>query len=159
MRGASPQFIDRKPESNQRANAGDQRDFVDGLGQEVVSAGFETAHAIGWPVKRGQENDRQMSGVRRGSQPSANLETVHSRHLHVEEDDVASALLADGDRVRAVRRQEHLEIFEAQSRLEQLAVGPDVVDDQHASSHPASPGPRKWSMVSKNLATDIGLER
>src|SRR3984957_16721501 len=98
MRGAAAQLIDRKLEPNQRANARDQRDLVDGLGQEVVSAGFETAHAIGWPVKRGQENDRQMSGVWRGSQPSANLETVHSRHLHVEEDDVASALPAEGDR-------------------------------------------------------------
>ena len=52
-----------------------------------------------------------------------------------------------------------LEIFEAQSRLEQFEVGPDVVDDQHARRHPAVPGPRKWSMVSKNLATDIGLDR
>ncbi len=49
-RGA--QFIDRKLEPSERANAGDQRDFVDRLGQEIVSAGFETAHAIGRPVER-----------------------------------------------------------------------------------------------------------
>src|SRR5580693_1713600 len=159
MRGAAAQLIDRKLEPNQRANAGDQRDLVDRLGQEIVSAGFETAHAIGWSVERRQENNRQMSGVRRGSKPSANLETVHARHLDVEKNDVASALLADGERIGSVGRRQHLEIFEAQSRLEQFAVGPDVVNDQHASRHSVAPGPRKWSIVSKNLATDIGLER
>src|SRR5277367_1195552 len=100
-----------------------------------------------------------MSGVRRGSQPSANLETVHVRHSHIEQNDVASALLADGDRIGPVGRRQDLEIFEAQSRLEQFAVGPDVVNDQHASCHSVDPGPRKWSIVSKNLATDIGLDR
>ena len=53
MRGPIAQFIDRKLEPNQRPNASNQRDFVDRLGQEVVGAEFETAHAIGRPVKRG----------------------------------------------------------------------------------------------------------
>src|ERR1700692_4260236 len=100
-----------------------------------------------------------MSGVWRGSQPSANLETVHVRHSHIEQNDVASALFADGARLGSVGRRQHLEIFEAQSRLEQFAVGPDIIDDQHASRHSGDPGPRKWSIVSKNLATDIGLDR
>src|SRR5271156_1306972 len=100
-----------------------------------------------------------MGGVRRGSQSSANLETVYPGHLHVEKNDVAPALFADGDRVGPVGRRQHLEIFEAQSRLEQFAVGPDIIDDQHASCHSVDPGPRKWSIVSKNLATDIGFER
>src|ERR1700734_378526 len=98
-----------------------------------------------------------MGGVRRGTQSSTNLETVHVRYSHIEENDVASALLADGDRIGPVGRRQHLEIFEAQSRLEQFAVGPDVVNDQHASRHSVAPGPRKRSIVSKNLATDIGL--
>jgi hypothetical protein len=51
------------------------------------------------------------------------------------------------------------EIFEAQSRLQQFEVGPDVVDGQHARRHAPVPGPRKWSMVSKNLATEIGFDR
>src|ERR1700678_4669584 len=100
-----------------------------------------------------------MGGARRGSQSSADLETVHIRHLHVEQNDVASALLADGDRIGAIGSRQHLEIFEAQSRLEQFAVGPDIIDDQHTSCHSVDPGPKKGSIVSKNLATDIGLER
>ncbi len=40
-----------------------------------------------------------------------------------------------------------------------LQVGADVIDDQHAGCHPAYPGPRKWSIVSKNFATDIGFDR
>ena len=85
-----------------------------GLVEEVVRAGIETAHPVGGPVKRGQENDRQMSGFRRGSEAPANFETVHARHLHVEKDDVASALFADRDRIRTVGRRQHLEIFECQ---------------------------------------------
>src|ERR1700722_6410160 len=100
-----------------------------------------------------------MSGFRCGSQSPTNLETVHTRHFHIEQNDVAPALFADRDRVRTVGRSEHLEIFEAQSRLEQFEVGPDVIDDQHTGGHPVTPGPRKWSIVSKNLATDIGLDR
>ena len=159
MRGPIAQFVDRKLEPNQRPNASNQRDFVDWLGQEVVSAGFETAHPIGRPVERGQEDNRQVSGFRRGSQSSTHLQTVHAGHFHVEKNDVATALFADGDRIGAVGRGQHLEIFDAQSRLEQFEVGPDIIDDQHASRHGLAPGPRKWSSVSKNLATDIGLDR
>src|ERR1700685_116423 len=100
-----------------------------------------------------------MSGVRRGSQSSANLETVHGRHSHIEKNDVASALFADGDRIGAVGRGQHLEILDAESRLEQFEVGLDIVDDQDGSRHGLAPGPRKWSSVSKNFATDIGLDR
>src|SRR6202044_1769168 len=85
--------------------------------------------------------------------------TVHAGHFHVEKNDVATALFADGDRIGAGGRGQHLEILDAESRLEQFEVGLDIVDDQHASRHGLAPGPRKWSSVSKNLATDIGLDR
>ena len=114
MRGPAQQFVDRELEPNEGANARDQGDFVDRLGQKIVRAGIEAAHPVGGPVKRGQENDRQMSGFRRGSEAPANLETVHAGHLHVEKDDVASALFANRDRIRTVGRRQHLEIFNAE---------------------------------------------
>jgi hypothetical protein len=129
MRGPIAQFIDRKLQPNQRPNASNQRDFVDRLGQEVVGAGFETAHAIGRPVERGQEDNWQVSGFRRDSQSSTHLQTVHAGHFHVEKNDVATALFADGDRIGAVGRGQHLEILDAESRLEQFEVGRDIVDD------------------------------
>src|SRR5260221_13024146 len=98
-----------------------------------------------------------MSSVPCGSQSSTDLETVHPLHLHIEKNDVASALLADGDRIGAVGRRQHLKIFQAQSRLEQFAVGPDVIDDQHAGCHPVAPGPRKWRTASRTFATILAL--
>ena len=49
--------------------------------------------------------------------------------------------------------------YSAEPRLEQFEVGLDIIDDQHASRHALAPGPRKWSIVSKNLATEIGFDR
>ena len=67
MGGAVAQFVDRHLEPDQRAHAGDQRDLVDRLGQEIVGARFEAAHAVGRLVERGDQHDRQMGGRRRGS--------------------------------------------------------------------------------------------
>jgi hypothetical protein len=66
MRGPAAQFVDRELEPGQRPNAGDERELVDRLGQEVVGAGFEAAHAVGGPIERGYENDRQVGGLGAG---------------------------------------------------------------------------------------------
>jgi hypothetical protein len=100
-----------------------------------------------------------MGGLGRGSQSPADLEAVHARHHHVQKNDIAAARFADRDRVRTVCRRQHLKIFGAEPRFEQLEIWADVVDDEDASRHCSPPGPRNWSMVSKNRATEIGLDR
>ncbi len=98
--GAIAQFVDHDLEPGQRTDPRDQRDLVDRLGQEIVGAGFEAAHAVRRLVERGDEDDRQVRGRELALQQAANLEAVHARHHDVEQDDVAKPLLADRDRVR-----------------------------------------------------------
>ena len=100
-----------------------------------------------------------MGGLGRGSQSSADLKAVHTGHHHVEKDEIAAAHFADRDRVGSICRRQHLEVFGAQPRFEQLKIGLDIINHQDASRHCLTPGPRNWSMVSKNLATEIGLDR
>ncbi len=133
--GAIAQFVDHHLEPGQRTDARDQRDLVDRLGEEIVGAGFQPAHAVRRLVERGDHDDRQVRGRELALQPAADLEAVHARHHDVEQDDVAQPLLADRDRVRAVGRGEDVEIFRGEARLEQLDVGKDVVDDEDARGH------------------------
>ena len=86
-------------------------------------------------VERGDHDHRDVGGARIGLQPPADLEAVHARHHHVEQDDVALAARADLERLRPVDRGHHLEILGRQPRFEQLDVGDDVVDDENAGGH------------------------
>jgi hypothetical protein len=159
MRGAAAQFVDRELQAAQSTNASDQRDFIDRLGQEVVGAGFKPAHPVGGPVERSDEDDWQVGGFRRSSQSSADLKAVHAGHHHVQKNNIAASHFADRDRVGTICRRQDLEIFDAEPRFEEFEIGLDIIDDQDAGRHCSAPGPRKWSIVSKNLATEIGLDR
>ena len=55
---------------------------------------------------------------------------------------IAAAHFADRNCIGAIRRRQHLEIFDAEPRLEELTVGLDVVNHQDASRHCFVPGPR-----------------
>ncbi len=95
-------------------------------------------------------------------QPAADLEAVHARHHHVEQDDVGAFARANMQRLRTAPRGPHLEIFGRQPRLEQLHVGVDVVNHKHAGGHDLLPcyraTPMNWRTVSRNMATEMGLE-
>ncbi len=103
-----------------------------------------------------------MHGQRIGLEPAANLEAVHARHHHVEQDDVAAALARDLNGLDAVRRRDDVEIFGGETRLEQFYVGENVVHHEHARGHwswPPRPLLRKLSTVARNFVTEMGLER
>src|SRR5271157_4567441 len=91
MPGPATQLVDRKLEPGQGPNASYERNFIDGFGEEVVGAGFETADAVGGLVERGYKNDRQMRGLRPGSQTSTNFKTVHAGHHYIEKNNIAAA--------------------------------------------------------------------
>ena len=69
---------------------------------------------------------------------------------------------ADMQRLRTAPRGSHLEILGRQPRLEQLHVGVDVVNHKHAGGHELLPcyraTPMNWRTVSRNMATEMGLE-
>ena len=65
----------------------------------------------------------------------ADLEAVHVRHHHIEQDDVAFGALGDRQRFRAAIGGGDIEIFRGQPRFEQLNVGRDVIDNEDAGGH------------------------
>ena len=62
--GAAAQLVRHRLQAHQAAHAGEQRDVVDRLGQEVVGAGLEPLHAVGGLVERRHHDDRHMGGAR-----------------------------------------------------------------------------------------------
>jgi hypothetical protein len=159
--GAHPQLLGNHLEPRQRTHAGDQRQFRDRLGQKVVGPGFEPAHPVGRLIERGNHDHRNMMGDGVGLQPPADFEPVHVGHHHVEQDEIAFGALAHVQRIPAVHRREHVEIFGGKPRFQKLDVGGDIVNHENAGGYlPYTYGlPRKWRMVSMNLPTEMGLER
>src|ERR1700710_123684 len=66
---------------------------------------------------------------------AANLKAVHVGHHDVEQDDVAFGARADIQRLGAIRRGQHIEIFGRQPGFQQLDVGGNVIDDQDTRRH------------------------
>ncbi len=131
MRNSSVTTFSRASERT-RAN---QRHFGDRLGQEIVGAGFEAAHAVGRLIERGHHHHRDVVRGRIALEPAAHLEAVHVRHHHVEQHEIAFGALADRERVLAAGGGDDVEIFGREPGLEQLHIGGDVVDDQNAGRH------------------------
>ena len=157
---AQPQLFHHALQADQRAHPREQRGVVDRFGQKLVGARFEAAQPIGDIGQRGHHDHRYVGGMRVGLEPAADLEPVHPRHHHVEQDDVGQLALGELQRRRAVIRGDHLEIFARQLGLEQLDVQFDVVDDQNSGGH-GGVAPlnhdRNRSTVLMKLATEIGL--
>ena len=87
--GAHAQLVRHHLQPRQRAHARDQHDVGDGLGQEIVGAGFQSAIAVGRAVERGDHHDGNVVRGRIGLEAAADFEAVHVGHHHVEQDDVA----------------------------------------------------------------------
>ena len=140
---AHAQFVGHHLQARQRAHARDQRHVGDRLGEEIVGAGFQAAHAVGRLVERGHHDDRNMMGRRVRLELAADLEAVHVRHHHVEQHDVAFGALAQRQRLGPASGGGDVEIFRRQPRFQQLHIGRDVVDDKNAGGHRCTitPGP------------------
>ena len=160
--GAHAQLVGHHLQPRQRAHARDQHDVGHRLGQEIVGAGVEPAHAVGGAVERGDHHDGNEMGRRIGLQPAADLETVHVGHHDVEQDDVAFGARADLERLGAVGGGQHVEIFGRQPGFQQLDVGGNVVDDQDTRGHRNSLLPDKSThgldeLADRNRLGQIGL--
>ena len=133
--GAQPELVGQRLQPHQTLDARHQLEVVDRLGQKIVGASLQAAHAISHLVERGHHNDRDMRGRRIAFQPAADLEAVHVRHHDIEQDNVDLAVLAGLDGIGPVQGGQHLEILGQQPHFEELHIGGDVVDDEDARCH------------------------
>ena len=84
----------RRSRTSERTR-GEQRGVVDRLGEEIVGAGLEPAHAVGCFRERGHHHHRNVGGAGIGLEALAGLEAVHARHHHVEQDEIGTLFLGD----------------------------------------------------------------
>jgi hypothetical protein len=103
-------------------------------------------------------DDGDVARLGLGFQAPAGLEAVDAAgHHDVHQDDVGLVALGALDAFLAARGGGDVIIFGAEPRLQEAAVGFQIVDDEHARAHGIYPMKRR--MVSRNVDTEIGLER
>lgn len=104
-----------------------------------------------------------MFGGGVGLEPRADLEAVHAGHHDVQQHDVRAAVAAKLQRFRPVGDGDDVEIFGGKARFEEFDIGKEIVDDQNTGGHvagvPSLLSARKELTVSRNFATEMGLER
>ena len=115
--------------AQQRANAGEQLFERERLRQVVVGAGVEPFHPVLDLGARGQHQHRQPAPL--APQGAADLEAVHARHEHVQDDRVRLGLLVEPlERLAPVLGQLDGVALELQGPAQRLSYRALVVDDQ-----------------------------
>ena len=81
---AQPQLVEHHLHPHQVAHAGEEREVVERLRQEVVGPGLQPADPLLGRVERGDHDHRDVRGLLARLQRGADREAVHVRHHHVE---------------------------------------------------------------------------
>ena len=136
-RGGEQRGRARKPQV--RLDAGTHNGDVDGLDDEVDGAQFEAERFAAGVVMRGHEDDGNVARQRVGLEPPTDLETVHARHHHVEQDQVGPLLQAHLQGIGATRRLENL-VVGRERLVEQENVQRLVVDGEQDVTLPFGRG-------------------
>ena len=113
-----------------RADAGDQLQERERLGEVVVGAGLQAGDAVGDAASGAEHQHRRPRVVL--AQPPAGLEAVDARKHDVEDDDLRGPLGERRQAALAGRRDLDLEAGLAQAADERAAEQEVVLDDEHA---------------------------
>src|SRR5262249_39450668 len=84
-----------------------------------------------------------------GLQPTADLETIHPWHHHVEKNDVWQLAIGDLQGGTPAICREYIKIFARKLGLKQLYVGLDVIDNQHSSRHQRFARAKRKAFISR----------
>ena len=104
---------------------------IERLGEKVVGADVNPAHAVLARVQAGNEDHRHQPGSRHHLQPRAHLEAVEPRQPDVEQDDVDVDPLEQRQRLFAVGQRDDV-VFAAEETGQQLSIRFLVVDNENA---------------------------
>ena len=129
---------------------------VDRLAQKLLGAGLEAAHPGVAIVERSDHDHGNVLGGGVRLDGFGQLVAVHPGHHDVEQDQVGRLALHHDERLFSAARGHQEKAFRAEHRLQQLAVVPLVVDDQHARlvvgnrRAPSHPWANRAAMVARN---------
>ena len=106
LRGNRRERVGRRRAAKRRANACQQFFHSERLRNVIIGAGIERTHFVFFRAAHGQNDDRD---TRAGAYFAAGLEAVHSRHIHIENDEIRP--------LAAHRRESHLAVFSFENRV------------------------------------------
>jgi hypothetical protein len=90
------------------------------LGQVIIRAGLKAGDLIPYRRLRREHQDGDGGGARVGPQAPADLQTIHIRHHHVQDDQVRLLGLRFGQGLGAAGRREDPIAFALQQEADQL---------------------------------------
>jgi hypothetical protein len=120
---------DERRAPGQRAQPREQLRERERLGQVVVGALVEAAHAVGHPIAGGEHDDRDPDP--RLAEPAADLEPVHVRQPHVEDDGVELDRPRERDSLLASNGDVDDDPLAAQGAADGRAHAHVVLHEQH----------------------------
>ena len=103
---------------------------VEGLRHVVIRARAQSLHAIRDRIAGGEEKDRQLRVA--SAQALQRLQTIHARHLHVEDHDVRVEARRLRQRVQPILRRSRLPTLMTQRLRQQVRQHRLVVNNQHS---------------------------
>jgi hypothetical protein len=124
------ELLARLVQAAQRIDPRDQLLAPHRLGEEIVGPGADAAHPAFMILERRHQHDRRQRGRRIALEALADLEAVHVRQHHVEQDEIGRARRHAGERARAVEDRFHAERLAPQQAGEKRRHVLVVVDDQ-----------------------------
>ena len=117
--------------AHERRYASSELLAADRLGQEIVRAMIERPDLFLRRSESRQHHDRHPAALGRRLDPRAGLETVHSRHHHVEQDQGGGVLFEQLDRLETISADDHLIAPLPKVLLDELEILLVVVDREN----------------------------
>ena len=149
------QLVVERLDAQQRAHPREQLVLAHRLAEEVVGAGVQALGALLGRVERRHQDDRQHRVRRVGADRAADVVAAHSRHHHVEQDEIGRLGGDRRQRLGAGGRGGRAVALHRQQVGEQLDVQRNVVDDEHAGGRTRPPlGEKALHGVEEGLQVD-----
>jgi hypothetical protein len=122
----------RRHAAEHGADTGEELARVHGLRQVVVRPELEADDAVRLVALRGEHEHRDGALL---AEPAEHVETVETRHHHVEDDDVHAALRERGETAPAVGGVGEDDVMGREVRAQQVRELAVVVDEEGADRH------------------------
>ena len=112
-----------------RLNAGDQFARIEGFGQIIIGAHFQTNDAVDFVALGGEHDDR--NGVFGGAQAAADGKTIFAGQHQIQHHEVEMFAVQGAIHHRAIRYGAHRKPLLAQIARKQVAQAGIVIDEQN----------------------------
>ncbi len=131
----------RADAAHDRADPGNQLARGERLGDIVVRAGFQPAHAVVLCFARGEQDDGNVCGFLGAAQAAADLDAAGALDHPVEHDQIGHLFAGQQQRLVAIGGGDDIVAFGLEAEFEQFGECRIILDEEQAGgSHPTGAG-------------------